>query len=241
MRSAWRTQAAACPEGSAVACWASSGWSRRYSAACTRSESRGGSSSGHCCTACRETPTARASADGVPPSSSIAVCFSMREVKHSSDECASPLQGAFHTMERMSESADHEPSFDTYGQRLRWAMHVRDVRRNADLAEAIGRSEARVGQVLRAGSFDAEGHVLAARWLRVSSEWLALGEGEPPRRGEAPAGGVVSFLPSDPVLKRAVQLLREADPETRVKCLEAIARVVERAGAASARQKTSGE
>lgn len=69
---------------------------------------------------------------------------------------------------------------DTYGKRLRWAMEVREVRRNRDLAEKVGRSEARVGQVLRKGSFDAEAHMLAARFLRISPVWLALGEGDPP-------------------------------------------------------------
>lgn len=142
-----------------------------------------------------------------------------------------------HSMAAPSAPAEE---LDTYGKRLRWAMEVRSVRRNLDVAKAVGRSEARVGQILRKGSFDAEAHMLAARFLRVSPVWLALGEGEPPRRDEAPEAEVFSFGAADPVLKRAVQLLRETDPDTRVRCLEAITRTLDHA-AAGARAKVSGE
>lgn len=59
-------------------------------------------------------------------------------------------------------------------------------------------------------------------------------------RGAPPEADVLSFAGRDPVLERILQLLRAADPPTRVLCLEAITRLVDRATRDSG-ARTAGE
>lgn len=95
--------------------------------------------------------------------------FFMSSLNHSSDSIATivtPLCGSFVTMV-------------DYGERLQKAMDESGVSVNM-LADELGASYQAVKKVLNGASnaFNAINHVKAARFLGVSSDWLALGEGE---------------------------------------------------------------
>lgn len=67
----------------------------------------------------------------------------------------------------------------TYGNRLNQALaHAKKTR--GQLAEAIGLSVQSVGQVIKGDTraFTAENNAYTAKFLRVSSYWLATGKGD---------------------------------------------------------------
>lgn len=120
----------------------------------------------------------------VPPSRSMAFDLSMPRVNHSFFgmativDCSAwvPRYGGA----TMVDQAESGKSPSPYGKRLKQAMEM-DGWMPVQLAGELGISKAAIGKLLNGGSnaLSAENHVRAARLLRVSSEWLALGEGEP--------------------------------------------------------------
>lgn len=72
------------------------------------------------------------------------------------------------------------PNATDYGLRLKQAMRL-DGWIDTTLAGELGLSSAAIGKFWsgKTKMFTAENHVRACRILRVDSEWLALGEGEP--------------------------------------------------------------
>lgn len=99
----------------------------------------------------------------------MALDFFMYSLNHSSDASATivtRLCGMFQTMV-------------DYGERLKEAMKDSGVDEHK-LANELGVTYQAVMKVLKSGSntFSAINHVKAARFLGVSSDWLALGIGE---------------------------------------------------------------
>ena len=85
----------------------------------------------------------------------------------------------------------------SYGQRLKNALDCSGKGRK-ELADAIGRSVQAVGDVINGKSkaFTAENNAKAAEFLRVSSFWLATGEGQMSDFGAPIASPTAALTPS---------------------------------------------
>lgn len=137
----------------------------RHSAACTLSAMRGGSGLGQPDTACGFTPTARAAAVALPPSSRIASVLSIAPLNHAFTENAIMISWATDTLGRMTE----------FGERLEAALeHAKKDRK--ELAEHLHISVQAVGQAINKGKFSARNTAKAARFCGVNWYWLATGE-----------------------------------------------------------------
>jgi transcriptional regulator with XRE-family HTH domain len=68
---------------------------------------------------------------------------------------------------------------NTFGERLKYALHLRDVSQ-AELARVIGVKQQAI-YLLCAGKSGGTKHAFSiARYLRIDPEWLILGNGKPP-------------------------------------------------------------
>ena len=145
----------------------------------------------------------------------MAFDLSIRQLNHSSGMRATMVQrlytrGAY--VPAVMSKPIPEPS--PYAKRLAVAMALEKIS-NSVLADQIGVSATAIGKLMRGTSkqLTAENHVLAVRALRVDSEWLALGEGEPrpERMGVRDLDGLESQL---------VMLYRGLPPEYKDKVID---------------------
>lgn len=95
----------------------------------------------------------------------------MPQLKHACFLDASILSSSFRKL-----------AFMTYGTRLAYALE-REEKSRADLADALDVSVQAIGQVITGGrsgsqTFTAANHMKAARFLKVSPDWLATGDGD---------------------------------------------------------------
>ena len=154
----------------------------------------------------------------VPPSNPIASVLSMAALKHAScSECKHAFDEIYSPTEP-AENLKHTSAVD-YSDRLQAAMAHAKTTRKA-LADAAGITEAAVGQAInrKTNGFGIVANSRAARFLGVSTDWLATGDG-----GMVPSqvAHAVSYKPiDDPLLTREQILTMDVLPARFVYALE---------------------
>lgn len=97
-----------------------------------------------------------------------------------------------------------------YGQRLEYAMRTRGVSVQ-QLAHYLGLSYQAVRQIVsgQSNAFSAGNHVRACSYLGISSEWLALGEGDM----QSDSGSATAHWPFSQVHPQDISRLSAQDKE----------------------------